>query len=878
MWSSGRHTDAGNGRWTSAYRCARRQGRGGAQRSAPARLRQHHEAREARPRARRAMRVPRPRRHPAKPPSKPPIVRIASATFYRHHPAAVPPPSTPGGLGHHGAANPPLFPNCSFTLQSRPVYYAPELWAVLSASSAAATAFFEVLRGQHHCAPQGARSYPFLSHPDIVKRHGRALDPLTAIKYVGFDAQRGGLGGSATRGAYLSQRYESHREVDDFSVRAYLDGHTQLNMDERLWAREKPPERLLARVVDQLRLRDLLDMPVSSLSNGQTRRARIAKALLGEPELLLIDAPFMGLDPPTAEELSGLLYNMAFAREPRVLLSARTPDQVPEWVTHLVQLDADYRVVLQGSRYRTLAKILNSHLVKGTKGLSHKKRMFEKVLQEGADAESLGLKYCMKSDDEATDDVAPDRVVSKDGFPERDQRRPTLGDPVVEMEGVKVQYGDQTALGGWNQPVEGSPEPKQGLWWTVRRGQRWGIFGPNGSGKTTLLSLLTSDHPQSYSAPMRLFQQSRLPKPGAPGLSYFDIQKLTGHSSPEVHTYFPRQLTVRQTVESAWADTPLSKPALDYAADLKVEACLRWFDPELNPSYAPSAVRELTQFPSASASLRAVQATKIRRALEAEAADPARLDWADALRFADLPFAAQRVALFLRAVVRHPDLLVLDEAFSGMDPAARNKCLLFLAHGERRTVRSEMVDAGEGEGAGERGGRERGLVVAESFVSRFGLAKMEGLLDRQALLVVSHNMVEVPGCVREWLCLPEPGKGAPRFGRLHGALELDPSGWRTIWGMNASLVLAIASSLAAADNGACEHNTLYCGKTLVDTYDWTYEEIRDQSGARTIAWNPNVIRETLYRCDETTKALGGGLDPMYPCTDCVDKGGGDWCA
>ena len=54
----------------------------------------------------------------------------------------------------------------------------------------------------------------------------------------------------------------------------------------------------------------------------------------------------------------------------------------------------------------------------------------------------------------------------------------TNEEALVEMEGVCVRYGDKEVLGSWEQEVEG--QKTRGLSWTIRRGERWGVFGPNG--------------------------------------------------------------------------------------------------------------------------------------------------------------------------------------------------------------------------------------------------------------------------------------------------------------------------------------------------------------------------------------------------------------
>lgn len=133
---------------------------------------------------------------------------------------------------------------------------------------------------------------------------------------------------------------------------------------------------------------------------------------------------------------------MAFQRAPRVLLSLPSQDKVPEWITHVLLADDRYNVIRQGEKSVVLRDSATS--------LHHQ-------VKHGPSGSSTGrsaLLYKMRDDD-------------------------AVGERVVEFEGVKVQYGHRTVLGDWKQA--GNGKGNSGLWWTVRRGERWGLFGPNGT-------------------------------------------------------------------------------------------------------------------------------------------------------------------------------------------------------------------------------------------------------------------------------------------------------------------------------------------------------------------------------------------------------------
>ena len=211
------------------------------------------------------------------------LISIRNATFYRDFPA-------PGGEPK------PLFQGLTLSIPAKTKKAIGETWAVIGASSSGKSTLLDILRGGLLCQPPNARLFPYL---DTVQSQGgpNLRDPRRAIQYVGFGDANDKLSGSAAKGAYLSARYESRREATDFSLLDYLRGNLSLSpTDEELKVAQDPTaEQSLDEIATLLKLKDLLELPVGNLSNGQTRRARIAKALLRRPLALLLDEPFRKL-------------------------------------------------------------------------------------------------------------------------------------------------------------------------------------------------------------------------------------------------------------------------------------------------------------------------------------------------------------------------------------------------------------------------------------------------------------------------------------------------------------------------------------------------------------------------------------------------------
>jgi ABC-2 type transport system ATP-binding protein len=199
---------------------------------------------------------------------------------------------------------------------------------------------------------------PVVEIRDLSKRFG----DIAAVNNLSFDIEAGrvtgflgpnGAGKSTTLRALLGlvrpssgsatfggRRYDE-LERPSTRVGAVLEdasfhpGRTARNHLRILAITGRHPARRVDEVLSAVGLSDAADRPVKGYSMGMRQRLAIAGALLGDPQVLILDEPTNGLDPPGIAWLRGLLREQAEGGR-AVLVSSHVLAEVAQSVDDVV--------------------------------------------------------------------------------------------------------------------------------------------------------------------------------------------------------------------------------------------------------------------------------------------------------------------------------------------------------------------------------------------------------------------------------------------------------------------------------------------------------------------------------------------------------------
>lgn len=196
------------------------------------------------------------------------------------------------------------------------------------------------------------------------------------------------------------------------------------------------------------RLDEIWDKKLVALSSGEMRKYQLARALSSNPGMILIDNPYIGLDPAARAELTSLLARLAGQWSLQIVLIISRAADIAPFVTHVIPVRGR----------RCLGKIPVAEYSEPAYG------------------------------PEILDSVRRGQILS---IPEPQ----SVPETVVRCNGVSLRYGDRTILRKTD--------------WEVRRGSHWSVQGPNGAGKSALLSLVYADNPQAYACDIELFGRPR---------------------------------------------------------------------------------------------------------------------------------------------------------------------------------------------------------------------------------------------------------------------------------------------------------------------------------------------------------------------------------
>lgn len=332
-------------------------------------------------------------------------------------------------------------------------------------------------------------------HWAILGPNGSGKSALAAVLLQQGEILSGELNGLPDNIASVSfeaqqELIERERLEDDSDI---TDQITEGRLVHELLEETARDSQDIQPLTEQLGIQALLHRGFRKLSTGETRKVLLARALLSQPDLLILDEPFDGLDHQAAVNLKSILQKIQSTQA--MLLILNRLDEVPAFISHIALMN-------QGALAQTLDCNNREHM------------------------QQLNHLFHLQQTDLKIPPADPGYIA-----PALDNSK-----PLVRLNKVKVSYSGEVIFSDLN--------------WEIQPGQHWQLSGPNGSGKTTLLNLITGDHPQSYANDIFVFGYQR-----GSGESIWQIKQHIGYVSSALQWDYRVSISALNVIISGFFDS-----------------------------------------------------------------------------------------------------------------------------------------------------------------------------------------------------------------------------------------------------------------------------------------------------------------------------------